>query len=185
MPIAIYLLKELLNNGAIVDLIISDDGIITFKQEMQISLSSNPDKTKEILVTKYALMNPDKLHVYNNANWYAPIASGSSVNEHMIICPCSMATLGRVANAIGEDLISRAADVCLKERKNLVIVPRESPLGTLHLTNLLTLSGLGVCILPPVPAFYTHPKSIDDIISFIVNRILDQVQIKAKLAIRW
>lgn len=185
MPFTICLLQQLLAHQCIVDLIISRAGILTFKQEMHISLSGNPGKARDILIANYALTNTNNLYVYNNEDWYAPIASGSSVNPHMIICPCSMATLGKIANSIGEDLISRAADVTLKERKNLVIVPRETPLSTLHLINMTTLSKLGVCIIPPIPAFYTHPQTIDDIIYFIVNRILDQVQVKTELRQRW
>ena len=96
-----------------------------------------------------------------------------------------MATLAKVAGGIGDDLICRAADVILKERKNLIIVPRETPLSSIHLANMLKLSDLGVSIIPPVPAFYTLPKTLDDVINFIVSRIMDQAGVNNDLTKRW
>ncbi len=189
IPIAFALLKELLSNnfkGDIrVNLIITQAGLITIKQETEISLSSNPNQTKDILVTALALENPDNLFVYTNNDWFSPVASGSSVSDAMVICPCSMATLGKIASGIGDDLLCRAADVILKERKNLVLVPRETPLSAIHLANMQKLAELGVAIVPPIPAFYTHPQTIDDIIKFIVSRILDQLRINNDISPRW
>ncbi|MDQ5922280.1 MAG: flavin prenyltransferase [Pseudomonadota bacterium] len=185
IPIAFTLLKQLLAAQCSVHLIITKAGIVTIKQETKVSLSANPLSCRNILVEHLSLINADSLSVYTNDDWFSPVASGSSVDEAMVICPCSMATLGKIANGIGDDLLSRAADVILKERKNLIIVPRETPLSVIHLANMQTLAQLGVCILPPTPAFYTHPASVEDMINFIVGRILDQLSIDNQVVKRW
>lgn len=185
VPIAFTLLQELLKADCTVHLIVTSAGMITVKQETQIPLSANPNTCKEILITELKLVNSNNLYIYTNNDWFSPVASGSSVDSAMVICPCSMATLGKVANGIGDDLLTRAADVIMKERKNLILVPRETPLSAIHLANMQCLAQLGVCILPPVPAFYNHPQSIEDIINFIVGRILDQIGISNQLMSRW
>ena len=185
IPIAFALLKQLLLHDCIVHLVISTAGIITAKQETDITLSGNPNQTKKILCSKLNLVAEDRLFVYSNNDWFSPIASGSSVSDVMIVCPCSMASLGKISGGIGDDLLIRAADVIMKERKNLILVPRETPLSAIHLENMLKLAKLSVSILPPVPAFYNHPTSIDDIILNLVSRILDQAQIKNNLTKRW
>ncbi len=185
IPIAFALLQQLLLHECIVHLVISTAGIITTKQETEITLSSNPNQTKKILCSELNLVNEERLFVYSNNDWFSPIASGSSVSDVMIVCPCSMASLGKIAGGIGDDLLIRATDVIMKERKNLILVPREAPLSALHLENMLKLAKLGVSILPPVPAFYNHPKTIDDIISTLVSRILDQADINNNLITRW
>lgn len=185
MPIAFTLLKELLDHNCTVHLVISKAGMVTIKQECGFALSTTPTKTHEILVKQLHLLNPDNLVVYGNEDWYAPIASGSSVNDITIVCPCSMATLGKIASGIGDDLIIRACDVAIKERKNLIIVPRELPFSAIHLENMHKLATLGVSISVPTPAFYTHPKTIDDMLNFWVSRILDQCNIKNNLIKRW
>lgn len=185
IPIAFALLQQLLKNNCSIRLVITNSGIITVKQETGISLSSNPNTIKNILCEELELEKRDNLFVYSNNDWYAPIASGSSVSEAMVICPCSMATLGKIASGISEDLLVRAADVIIKERKNLLLVPRETPFSAIHLENMLKLSRLGVSIIPPVLEFYTHPKTLADMIDFIVSRILDQLGIKNNLISRW
>lgn len=124
--------------------------------------------------------------VYHNAsNMAATISSGSFITEGMIVIPCSMRTLGSIANGTGDNLVQRAADVVLKERRRLVLVARESPLSELHLENMVKLARIGATIIPPVPAFYNHPQSIDDIVNHIVTRVLDQFGIPAPFAKRW
>jgi len=124
--------------------------------------------------------------VYHNpANMAAEISSGSFITEGMVVIPCSMRTLGSIAHGYGEHLVHRAADVVLKERRRLVLVTRESPLSELHLENMLKLARMGVTIIPPMPAFYNHPKSINDIVDHIVARVLDQFGISAPFAKRW
>lgn len=185
IPIAFSLLKQLLVHDCIVHLVISSAGIITTNQETGITLSINPNQIKKTLCSELNLVGEERLFVYSNKDWFAPIASGSSVSDVMIVCPCSMASLGKIAGGIGDDLIIRATDVVMKERKNLILVPRETPLSAIHLENMLKLSKIGVSILPPVPAFYNHPKNIEDMIEFFVARILDQAQIDNNLTSRW
>lgn len=185
MPFAVCLLKELLISKCAVNFVISQAGIVTFHQEMDLALSANPATLKQILIENYQLQNVDLFNVFGIQDWFAPIASGSSVDDVMIVCPCSMATLGKIASGIGDDLIARSADVILKERKNLIIVPRETPLSAIHLENMLKLAKLGVSIIPPVPAFYTHPSSIDDIVRFVVSRIMDQAGLANSISPRW
>ena len=122
---------------------------------------------------------------HNFTNMAAEISSGSFITEGMVIIPCSMRTLGSIAQGYGEHLVHRAADVVLKERRRLVLVARESPLSELHLENMLKLARMGVTILPPMPAFYNHPKSINDVVDHIVARVLDQFGIAASFAKRW
>ena len=115
----------------------------------------------------------------------AAISSGSFLTRGMVVCPCSMRTLASIAHGTGDQLVHRAADVILKERRKLVLVVREAPLHEIHLENMLKLSRMGVVILPPVPAFYNHPRSVDDIVNHIVMRILDQFEIHVELRDRW
>jgi 4-hydroxy-3-polyprenylbenzoate decarboxylase len=122
---------------------------------------------------------------HNSANMGASISSGSFLTEGMVVIPCSMRTLGAIAHGYGEHLVHRAADVVLKERRKLVLIARESPLSEVHIENMLRLSRMGVAIVPPMPAFYNHPKSIDDIVNHVVARALDQFGISAPFAKRW
>src|ERR1035437_5327388 len=122
---------------------------------------------------------------YNSTNMAAEISSGSFITEGMVVIPCSMRTLGSIAHGYGENLVHRAADVILKERRRLVLVARESPLSELYLENMLKLARMGGTIIPPMPAFYNHPKSINNIVDHIVARVLDQFGISAPFAKRW
>lgn len=122
---------------------------------------------------------------YAGGDLGAAISSGSFLTDGMIIAPCSMKTLGAIANGVSDNLIQRAADVVLKERRRLVLMVRESPLSEIHLENMLRLSRMGVCILPPVPAFYNHPQTIDDIINHTVQRALDQLGFHIDAVSRW
>jgi 4-hydroxy-3-polyprenylbenzoate decarboxylase len=122
---------------------------------------------------------------YSDSDQGAAISSGSFLTDGMIIAPCSMRTLAAVAHGQGDNLIHRSADVILKERRRLVLMVRESPLNDIHLENMLKLSRMGVVIIPPVPAFYNHPQSIDDMINHIVMRALDQFGLHTDAAHRW
>jgi len=147
------------------------------------SLESHPeeiavifsDTAKEIWETetgqRYSPVLPAKQ--YDNKLFYAPFASGSSLYDTMIICPASMGTTGRIANGTSDDLIARAADVILKEKRRLIIVPRETPLSLIHLNNLKTLTLAGAIICPAMPSFYSNPKTIDDLVMTVVDRIID------------
>jgi flavin prenyltransferase len=122
---------------------------------------------------------------YSVGDMGAKISSGSFHTDGMVIVPCSMRSVASIAHGLGDHLVHRAADVILKERRKLVVVPRELPLSTLHLENLLKLSKMDVTILPPMPAFYNHPKSLDDMVDHIVMRILDQFDVARELVSRW
>jgi 4-hydroxy-3-polyprenylbenzoate decarboxylase len=122
---------------------------------------------------------------YDAQDMGAAISSGSFITEGMVIVPCSMRSLAAIASGAGEHLVHRAADVVLKERRRLVLVARETPLSEIHLENMLRLARMGATILPPVPAFYNHPRSIDDLVDHVVARVLDQFRIAATFARRW
>lgn len=126
---------------------------------------------------------PDRL--YQETELGAPMASGSWIHHGLVICPCSMATLAAVANGLGSNLIHRAADVTLKEKRPLILVPRETPLNQIHLQNMLRANQAGATILPASPGFYHQPQSIQELIDHIVSRILDQLQIDNSLFPRW
>jgi 4-hydroxy-3-polyprenylbenzoate decarboxylase len=123
--------------------------------------------------------------VHSQGDMGASISSGSFITEGMVVIPCSVRTLGGIANGYGEHLVHRAADVILKERRRLVLVVRETPLSEVHLENMLKLARMGVVMLPPMPAFYNHPKTVDDVVDHIVFRVLDQFGIAAPFAKRW
>jgi len=122
---------------------------------------------------------------YNNDNMAAPISSGSFKTDGMTIAPCSMKTLSSIANGYDDNLVSRAAGVCIKESRRLVIVPRETPLSKIHLQNMTRLADIGVIVLPAMPGFYHRPKSMDDLIDHIVGKILDQFGIEHNIFMRW
>lgn len=122
---------------------------------------------------------------WENDELNAPIASGSSKFDSMVVVPCSLSTLSKIACGIADNLTTRAASICLKERRKLILVPRETPLSTISLENMLELSRSGCVILPAMPAFYSKPKSIKDFVDFVVGRILDQLGIENRLYERW
>jgi len=124
-------------------------------------------------------------HNYSLGDQGAAISSGSFLTLGMVIVPCSMRSLAAIANGVADNLIHRAADVILKERRKLVLVVRESPLHDIHLENMLKLSRMGVMILPPVPAFYNHPQNLDDMINHVTMRVLDQFDIHLDVMNRW
>jgi len=170
VDLAIKLLENLKEMEVNVELIISKiaEKIISIETDYQI-----PDIRK--LVSKN----------YDAKDLEAPPASGSyKGNQHMIIVPCSMKTLSAIANGYASNLITRAADVMIKENRRLILVVRESPLNAIHLENMLKLARLGVVILPPVPSYYIRPKSVEDLVKFTVGRILDQVGIDSDIK-RW
>lgn len=137
--------------------------------------------------TPYTQKDVEKLadYHYSIKDLGARISSGSFQTDGMIVAPCSMKTLASIRMGLADNLITRAADVILKERKKLLLLTRESPLNDIHLENMLTLSRMGVTIFPPVPAFYNHPQTIDDIVNHIVYRVIDQFGIHLPEAKRW
>jgi 4-hydroxy-3-polyprenylbenzoate decarboxylase len=123
--------------------------------------------------------------VWNNTNYNAPFASGSNCAEQMVILPCSMSTVASIAHGIDQNLMHHAAGVTIKERKELIIVPRETPLSAIHLRNLLTLAELGVGIVAAMPGFYSGQKTFDDLVNFVLQKVLNQLKIDLRLSARW
>ena len=184
MPYGMRLLEQLLASGIAVSLVYSQSAQIVAKQELDLSLPSRKQDAEAMLGLRYQAQ-PQQLRVFGREEWYAPIASGSNPSDAMVICPCSMRTLAALANGLADSLIERAADVTLKEGRKLVLVPREAPFSALHLENMLKLARLNVTILPANPGFYHHPRSIEELVDFIVARILDQLHIPNQLVKRW
>ena len=133
----------------------------------------------------YFAVAEDQLRLLSREDWFSPVASGSSSPTHMVICPASGGSLSAIAHGASNNLIERAADVALKERRKLIVVPRETPYSSIHLENMLKLSQMGAIILPASPGFYQKPASVNDMIDFIVARILDQLDIPQQLMSRW
>jgi len=154
--------------------------------EIHLILSNWAEKTIE-LETNYTVDSVRKIAHYCHElrNVGAPIASGSFQTSGMVVIPCSMKTLSAIAHGLAENLIIRAADVMLKERKKIILVPRETPLSAIHLENMLAVNRAGAYLVPPMPAFYNHPNSINDLVNQLVGRVMDQLGLPHNLMSRW
>ncbi|HEY9198022.1 MAG TPA: flavin prenyltransferase UbiX [Gammaproteobacteria bacterium] len=181
---ALRLLQCLIEAGEDVQLMISEPGQIVIGMETDLAL---PGRTAEMqrFLTEYYAAEPGQLQVFGQKEWTAPVASGSGAPRAMVVCPCTMGTLASIAAGMSDHLIDRAADVVLKEGRKLILVPRETPFSAIHLENMLKLARLGAVMLAANPGFYHRPESIDDLVDFIVARILDQLDIAHELAVRW
>ncbi len=124
-------------------------------------------------------------YTYSNSNQAALLSSGSFITDGMIVAPCSMKSVASIRHGLADNLLTRAADVILKEKRKLILIPRESPLNQIHLENMLALAKMGVSISPPMPAFYNKPSTVDDIVNHTITRILDQLGIENNLSKRW
>jgi 4-hydroxy-3-polyprenylbenzoate decarboxylase len=178
------LLEQLIVAKQLVYLIISAPAQMVIQMETDLKLPSNPS-AMQALLTEYYQAAPGQLQVLGRQQWLAPIASGSAVSQAMVICPCTSGTLAAIANGLSRSLIERAADVILKEQRQLILVHRETPLSVIHLENLLRLAKLGAVILPANPGFYHRPNHISDLVDFIVARILDHLGIEHTLIPPW
>jgi len=185
MPYGLRLLECLLAAGCRVQLLYSQAAQIVARQEMDFELPSRPVEARTALLARFNVAHPENLQVYGREEWFAPVASGSNPPDAMIVCPCTMGTLASIAQGLSDNLIERAADVVLKEGRKLVLVPRETPFSAIHLENMLRLSRAGAVILPPSPGFYQHPQSVQDIVDFVVARVLDQIGVGHTLMRRW
>lgn len=182
---AIYglrLTRELLNAGCRVSLLLSEPGRQVLNHETGLGWSA---ESAERLRQVREYFAPGAIDCLENSDLFAAVASGSNPPAAMVICPCSMGTAGRVAAGLSETLIERAADVMLKERRPLLLVPRETPLSAIHLENLLRLTRAGAVVIPAMPAFYHAPRSIDDLVDFVVGKVLDQLKLPHALFTRW
>jgi len=178
------LLEQLLQANQMVYLVLSKPAHIVINMEMDLKLPDSPKGVQSIL-NQYYQSTTEQLQVFGLEEWTAPIASGSAVSDSMVICPCTSATLASIAHGMSQDLMERAADVILKERKQLILVHRETPLSAIHLENMLRLTNMGALILPANPAFYHKPNTINELVDSIVARILDHLGIEHTLFPRW
>jgi 4-hydroxy-3-polyprenylbenzoate decarboxylase len=177
------LVEQLCLSGVEVTFTASDSGTQVCREESRLDLSGDLEKAEARLYahleieTGLTMVHPDDL--------FCPAASGSAAPDAMVIAPCSMGTLARIACGISGNLIERAADVMIKEHRPLLLIPRETPLSTIHLENMLRLSRAGVQIIPAMPAFYHKPDSVIEMVDFVVGKVLDQLCIEHELYRRW
>jgi 4-hydroxy-3-polyprenylbenzoate decarboxylase len=183
-PYGLRLLESLIEAGESVYFMISGPGQVVVSMESDITLSGRPAEIQRLLSDRFGARE-GQLRVFGREEWTAPLASGSGVPRAMVICPCTMGTLAAVACGVSNNLIDRAADVVLKEGRKLILVPRETPFSAIHLENMLRLARMGAVILPPNPGFYHDPRTLDDLVNFVVARILDQLGIAHGLVRRW
>jgi flavin prenyltransferase len=186
-PYGVRLVEVLLRAGRVVHLTISPAAVEVFEREI-----GHAPKLGEGEFDPRALLGPATegldlahLHYHHFRNFQAGIASGSFLTGGMVICPCSMGTLAAIANGVSENLIHRAADVHLKERRKLILVPRETPLGLIQLRSMTAVTEAGAIVLPAMPAFYTRPRSVADMVDFVVARVCDQLGVEHHLLERW
>jgi 4-hydroxy-3-polyprenylbenzoate decarboxylase len=179
-PYAARLLEALSSTGAEVGLSVSDAGFEVLATELYGDTTMPAEEVLGRLT-----QGLDRVTYYAQDDYSAPYASGSAKVDGYVVCPCSLATVGTIASGAMANLVHRAASVALKEGRKLVLVPRETPLSTIHLENLLRLRQAGAVILFAAPGFYHSPKTVDDLVNFVVGRCLDQLGIENSLAIRW
>jgi len=179
----VRLVEELLKADGQVSLVLTRSGLDVLHYELGLDWSGTATQRQEKVAQHYAGYR--NLAVYDDQDMFSPLASGSSVPQAMVVIPCSMGTVARIAAGISGNLVERAADVVLKERRDLILVPRETPLNPIHLENLLTLSRAGAHILPAMPGFYYRPQTMDDLVNHVVGKVLDSLNIGHTLFPRW
>ena len=178
------LLEVLLAQRVRVQLVISNPGRIVIAEETDLRLPSKPQEICSIFNTRFNA-HPGDLQVYGREDWFAPMASGSNPPDAMVICPCTTGTLAEIAAGTSRSLIERAADVALKEKRRLILLVRETPFSTIHLQNMLRLTEAGAVIMPANPGFYHRPQSIEDVVDYMVARVLDHLELEHELMPRW
>lgn len=178
------LLDSLVREDREVHFLISKAAQLVVATETDVCLPAKPQALQSFL-TEYTGAVTGQIRVFGKEDWMAPPASGSSAPSAMVVVPCSTGTLSSIATGACNNLIERAADVALKERRKLILVPREAPYSSIHLEHMLKLSNLGAVILPASPGFYHQPQSVDDLVDFIVARILNLLDIPQDMLPRW
>ena len=178
------LIDCLLQAGREVQWLYSQAAQVVAAMELDLQMPTAPDSAQELL-TRHFNAAPGQLQVFGRQQWTAPVASGSNPPQALVVCPCTTGTLASIAHGISDDLIDRAADVMLKERRQLILVVRETPFSTIHLQNMLTLTQAGAVIMRANPGFYYQPKSVEDLVDFMVARVLDHLQVSHNLLPRW
>lgn len=178
------LLQVLTQHRITVHCLLSDAASVVIRTEVSADFPTSADAIPDFFHERFGV-NPDYAIFPAFKDWFSCVASGSSAPRSMVICPCSMGTLAAIAHGLSDNLIERAADVVLKERGKLIVVPRETPLSSIHLQNMLTLTQAGAMVLPAAPGFYQNPHTLEDLIDSLVQRILDQLGIAITLAAPW
>lgn len=182
-PYGLKLLANLLAANYRVYLMISSAARVVIATEHNLKLPTGD--AAAIILRQHLKIETGELIICGKDDWFSPVASGSAAPKQMVICPCSAGSVASIAHGMSDNLIERAADVVLKEKGQLIMVVRETPFSTLHLENMLKLSNFGATIMPAAPGFYHQPQSIDDLIDFMVARILDHLGIEQSLVSRW
>lgn len=183
-PYGLRLLQQLLASDCRVFLMLSSAAEIVIRTETNLLLPETLSEQQDFLSRQFNA-KPQQLQIFGREDWFAPVASGSGSPSAMVICPASGGTLSSIACGASNNLIERAADVALKERRQLIVVPRETPYSAIHLENMLKLTRLGAIVLPASPGFYQRPQSIDDLVDFVVARIMDQLGLPQSLLQPW
>ncbi|MFT4920153.1 MAG: 4-hydroxy-3-polyprenylbenzoate decarboxylase [Zhongshania aliphaticivorans] len=178
------LLECLLAAGCEVHFMISKAALLVVATETEETLPAKPAALSRYLCERFQC-TPEQLKVHGPEDWMAPVASGSGAPSAMVVCPASTGTLSAIACGASNNLIERAADVALKERRQLILVPREMPLSAIHLQHMLSLTQMGATVMPASPGFYRKPQSVADVIDFVVARILDHLGVAQELVPRW
>jgi 4-hydroxy-3-polyprenylbenzoate decarboxylase len=178
------LLEVLLKAGRPVYLLVSKAAQMVLAMETPLEIPSRPADMQQFFADHYQV-DASLLTVFSREDWTSPIASGSHRAEHMVVCPCTTGTLAAIANGNSDTLMERAADVMLKEQRKLILVVRETPFSIIHLENMLKLARAGAIILPANPGFYHQPQTMDDLVDFLVARILDHMHVEHTLLPRW
>jgi 4-hydroxy-3-polyprenylbenzoate decarboxylase len=178
------LLECLLQARQKVYLMVSQAAQVVLATETDLEVPGRPEAMQTYFTELFAA-EPGQLQVFGREQWMAPVASGSNAPRAMVVCPCSTGTLSAIACGASNNLIERAADVMLKERRQLILLPREMPLSAIHLEHMLKLSQLGVTVMPASPGFYHRPQSVEQMVDFVVARILDHLGVEHALLHRW
>ena len=181
---ALRLLECLVAANYQVYLLCSSAARVVFDTEVGLKIPGSPDAARQFFIDRFNA-KPEQIIVFGKEQWFSPVASGSAAPKTMVVCPCSTGTLAAISQGMSDNLIERAADVVIKERGQLILVPRETPFSTIHLQNMLTLSQMGVTIMPAAPGFYHQPETINDLIDFMVGRMLDHLNIEQAIMPRW
>lgn len=183
-PYALRLIECLVAANVQIYLLCSTAARVVLDTEVGLKLPSAPESASKLLTEKFNA-KAEQITVFGKEQWFSPVASGSAAPKTMVVCPCSTGTLAAISQGMSDNLIERAADVVIKERGQLILVPRETPFSTIHLQNMLTLSQMGVTIMPAAPGFYHNPTSINDLVDFMVGRLLDHLTIEQSIMPRW
>lgn len=183
-PYTLELLKQLVAANIQVYLLFSSAAKIVFKTEVELDVPGNPEKASQFF-TELFNAQPEQIVVVSNHDWFSPPASGSAAPKQMVVLPCSTGTLSAIAHGTSDNLLERAADVVIKEQGQLILVPRETPFSAIHLDNMSKLAHIGVTIMPAAPGFYHQPQSVEDLVKFMVARVLDHLKIEQDIVPRW